>query len=81
MGNIVRSIADQLSGGYRTHQHGEVILPFTILRALGCNLEPTRDHDALLAEAEKFIALAEERQPALAAVAAIDEIELRGAAA
>jgi type I restriction enzyme M protein len=40
---MIWSIADKLTGAYKPHEYGLVILPFTVLRRLDCALEPTRD--------------------------------------
>lgn len=50
LGNFVWSIADQLRGVYRPAQYGGVILPFTILRRLDCQLAATRDQVRELAQ-------------------------------
>ena len=41
-------MADLLRGDYKQSDYGKVILPFTVLRRLGCVLEPTKP--AVLAE-------------------------------
>lgn len=43
LGNFVWGIADLLRGPYKPHQYGAVILPFTILRRLDCELAEKRD--------------------------------------
>ena len=40
--DMIWSIADKLTGAYKPHEYGLVILPLTVLRRLDCALEPTR---------------------------------------
>jgi type I restriction enzyme M protein len=39
---FIWSVADLLRGDFKTHEYGQVILPFTVLRRLECALEPTK---------------------------------------
>lgn len=41
--NFVRSVADTLRGPYSEAEYGSVILPFAVLRRLGCVMEPHRE--------------------------------------
>ena len=41
--DMIWSIADKLTGAYKPHEYGLVILPLTVLRRLDCALEPTRE--------------------------------------
>ncbi|MGZ3384773.1 MAG: type I restriction-modification system subunit M N-terminal domain-containing protein [Isosphaeraceae bacterium] len=50
--NLIWRIADPQRGPYQPNQHGDVILPFTILRRLDCILEPTKEQ--VLAEYKKI---------------------------
>ncbi len=45
---FIWSVADLLRGDYKQSEYGKVILPFTVLRRLDCELEPTKA--AVLAE-------------------------------
>ena len=45
---FIWSVADLLRGDYKQSDYGKVILPFTVLRRLGCVLGPTKA--AVLAE-------------------------------
>ncbi len=48
LSSLIWSVADLLRGDYRQSEYGKVILPFTVLRRLGCVLEATKK--AVLAE-------------------------------
>lgn len=50
--NLIWSIADKLTGAYKPHEYGEVILPLTVIRRFDCVLADTKD--AVLAEDEKM---------------------------
>ena len=39
---FIWSVADLLRGDYRQSEYGRVILPFTVLRRLGCVLDPVK---------------------------------------
>lgn len=39
---FIWSVADLLRGDFKQSQYGRVILPFTLLRRLECELEPTK---------------------------------------
>lgn len=41
--NLIWSIADKLTGVYKPHEYGEVILPLTVIRRFDCILEETKD--------------------------------------
>lgn len=41
-GNLIWAIADKLTGVFKPHQYGEVILPLTIIRRFDSVLEPTK---------------------------------------
>src|SRR5674476_728530 len=41
--NLIWAIADKLTGVYKPHEYGEVILPLTVIRRFDCILEPTKD--------------------------------------
>ncbi|GHU19196.1 type I restriction endonuclease subunit M [Spirochaetia bacterium] len=41
--NFIWSIADKLTGPYKPHEYGEVILPLTVIRRFDCILEKTKD--------------------------------------
>lgn len=40
--NLIWAIADKLTGAYKPHEYGEVILPLTVLRRFDCILEDTK---------------------------------------
>lgn len=46
--NLIWAIADKLTGVYKPHEYGKVILPMTVIRRFDCILSPTREK--LLAE-------------------------------
>lgn len=41
--NLIWAIADKLTGSYKPHEYGEVILPLTVIRRFDCILEKTKD--------------------------------------
>ncbi len=41
--NLIWAIADKLTGSYKPHEYGEVILPLTVIRRFDCVLEVTKD--------------------------------------
>jgi len=41
--NLIWSIADKLTGSYKPHEYGEVILPLTVIRRFDCILEKTKE--------------------------------------
>ncbi len=41
--NLIWAIADKLTGTYKPHEYGEVILPLTVIRRFDCILEKTKD--------------------------------------
>ena len=51
--NLIWSIADKLTGVYKPHEYGEVILPLTVIRRFDCILAYTKD-----AVLEKFKSVA-----------------------
>ncbi|ERL12106.1 N-6 DNA Methylase [Coriobacteriaceae bacterium BV3Ac1] len=54
--SLIWAAADTLRGPYKPHEYGLVILPMTIIKRFNDCLAPT--HDAVLAAAEKYKALA-----------------------
>ncbi|MDD7473977.1 MAG: type I restriction-modification system subunit M N-terminal domain-containing protein, partial [Pseudomonadota bacterium] len=40
--NLIWAIADQLTGVYKPHEYGKVILPLTVLRRFDCILADTK---------------------------------------
>ena len=40
--SFIWSVADLLRGDFKSHEYGQVILPFTVLRRLECALAPTK---------------------------------------
>lgn len=54
--NLIWSIADKLTGVYKPHEYGEVILPLTVIRRFDCILEETKDK--VLAKNEQIGSLA-----------------------
>lgn len=40
---LIWAIADKLTGVYKPHEYGEVILPLTVIRRFGCILSDTKD--------------------------------------
>lgn len=49
--NLIWAIADKLTGVYKPHEYGEVILPLTVIRRFDCVLEDTKE--AVLAKAKE----------------------------
>jgi type I restriction enzyme M protein len=41
--NLIWAIADKLTGLYKPHEYGEVILPLTVIRRFDCILEKTKE--------------------------------------
>ncbi len=41
--NLIWAIADKLTGAYKPHEYGLVILPLTVIRRFDCILEKTKD--------------------------------------
>lgn len=41
--NLIWAIADKLTGAYKPHEYGEVILPLTVIRRFDCILAETKD--------------------------------------
>ena len=52
---LIWAIADKLTGVYKPHEYGEVILPLTVIRRFDCILEDTKD--AVLSKYENVKAL------------------------
>ena len=52
---LIWAIADKLTGHFKPHQYGEVILPLTVIRRFDSVLAPTKD--AVLAVARQTRAL------------------------
>ena len=50
--NLIWSIADKLTGVYKPHEYGLVILPLTVIKRFDCVLEDTRDE--VVKQAEKL---------------------------
>lgn len=50
--NLIWAIADKLTGVYKPHEYGSVILPLTVIRRFDTVLAPTKEK--LLKQAEKF---------------------------
>ena len=42
--NLIWAIADKLTGVYKPHEYGEVILPLTVIRRFDCILTPTKEN-------------------------------------
>ena len=40
---LIWAIADKLTGVYKPHEYGEVILPLTVIRRVDCILTDTRE--------------------------------------
>ena len=40
---LIWAIADKLTGVYKPHEYGEVILPLTVIRRFDCILTDTKD--------------------------------------
>ena len=40
---LIWAIADKLTGVYKPHEYGEVILPLTVIRRFDCILADTKD--------------------------------------
>ena len=53
--SLIWAIADKLTGVYKPHEYGEVILPLTVIRRFDCILADTKD--AVLAKYEQVKAL------------------------
>ncbi|RJP57566.1 MAG: SAM-dependent DNA methyltransferase [Ignavibacteriales bacterium] len=49
--NLIWSIADVLTGAYKPHEYGKVILPLTVIKRFDCILEPT--HEQVLEKLSK----------------------------
>src|SRR5437879_4621613 len=43
LADFIWNVADTLRGDFKQSEFGRIILPFTVLRRLECELEPTRD--------------------------------------
>ena len=41
--NLIWAIADKLTGVYKPHEYGKVILPLTVIRRFDCILSDTKD--------------------------------------
>ena len=50
---LIWAIADKLTGVYKPHEYGEVILPLTVIRRFDCLLEDTKEAVLERAEAMK----------------------------
>ena len=60
--SLIWAIADKLTGSYKPHEYGEVILPLTVIRRFDCILADTKD--AVLA-ADKTPCPPQMREPLL----------------
>jgi type I restriction enzyme M protein len=40
--NLIWAVADKLTGAYKPHEYGDVILPLTVIRRFDCILENTK---------------------------------------
>lgn len=59
--NLIWSIADKLTGSFKPHEYGYVILPFTVIRRFDCILEPY--HKALMEKMPEIEKMTEQRRP------------------
>lgn len=41
--DLIWAIADKLTGVYKPHEYGDVILPLTVIRRFDCILSDTKD--------------------------------------
>ena len=41
--NLIWAIADKLTGVYKPHEYGEVILPLTVIKRFDCVLADTKE--------------------------------------
>ena len=57
--NLIWAIADKLTGVYKPHEYGQVILPLTVIRRFDCILADSKD--AVLEKYEKVKVAANER--------------------
>lgn len=55
--NLIWAIADKLTGVYKPHEYGEVILPLTVIRRFDCILNDTKDEVLKVYEERKDIAM------------------------
>ena len=55
--NLIWAIADKLTGSYKPHEYGEVILPMTVIRRFDCILAETKDDVLRKYEEVKDIAM------------------------
>ena len=53
LASFIWQVADLLRGDYKRSEYGKVILPFTVLRRLDCELEPTREVVWRLSESQR----------------------------
>ena len=51
--DLIWAIADKLTGVYKPHEYGDVILPLTVIRRFDCILSDTKD--AVLKKKKKMI--------------------------
>lgn len=65
--NLIWSIADKLTGVYKPHEYGEVILPLTVLKRFDCVLSDTKDE--VVKQAEKLPATFAQRDLMLKQIA------------
>ena len=54
---LIWAIADKLTGVYKPHEYGEIILPLTVLRRFDCILADTKDKVVEKYESVKDIAM------------------------
>lgn len=51
--DLIWAIADKLTGVYKPHEYGDVILPLTVIRRFDCILSDTKD--AVLQKYDKLL--------------------------
>ncbi len=51
--NLIWAIADKLTGVYKPHEYGEIILPLTVIRRFDCVLSDTKDEVLKVYEEKK----------------------------
>jgi type I restriction enzyme M protein len=61
--NLIWAIADKLTGIYKPHEYGEVILPLTVIRRFDCLLADTKDK--VLAKADSIKKMPEKTKDVL----------------
>ena len=61
--SFIWGVADLLSGDFKAHEFGQIILPFTVLRRLECALDPTKAQ--VVARAEGLVGKVDNVDPIL----------------